>query len=401
MNYNVDKTEEFERLLREVNENRDNLPPANIIIAGVTGAGKSTLINAVFGEELARTGTGGAVTDHIQQYQKKGVPVRIWDTVGLELDETVTETTIANIKKIISDKNDNKEDRFDRIHAIWYCIQATGDRFQDTEVKFISDLKILGIPFIIVLTKCISKKQNDAFLGKAKEILAHNGLDVPIVKVLAQPWEVEIGDEVKTIPSKGLDELVNLTADKLPDFICESFIAAQKVEKEIKRREAEKVINKFCEAAKKSIFMQIPIINIFSINGKRNGIVGLFLEIGEIYNTQLDDDMIKHIYDQSIGEWKGKATLLINPFPNKTLKKAKEFFETRVIGQTGYENDDIFFKDVQMSTLLIAWAGYSWIESIEEYWDSLIKAQTKQEREDTIRKMVDKLKQYMSSQKTK
>ncbi|MDE6901514.1 MAG: hypothetical protein K2P22_02070, partial [Lachnospiraceae bacterium] len=31
------------------NLDQENLPTANIIIAGVTGSGKSTLINAVFG----------------------------------------------------------------------------------------------------------------------------------------------------------------------------------------------------------------------------------------------------------------------------------------------------------------------------------------------------------------
>ena len=35
------------------NLDQENLPTANIIIAGVTGSGKSTLINAVFGQGLA------------------------------------------------------------------------------------------------------------------------------------------------------------------------------------------------------------------------------------------------------------------------------------------------------------------------------------------------------------
>lgn len=386
---------EYEQIFKEVNENRGNLPPANIIIAGITGSGKSTLINSVFGEELAKTGTGGAVTDHIQFYKKDGVPVRIWDTVGLELDRNVTMTTIQNIRQIISDKTENKNDKFDRIHAIWYCIQATGDRFQDEEVKFIYELKKLGVPFIIVLTKCFSKKKNEAFEREAQGILREHDLDIPIVKVLAQPWEVDFDDETREIPSKGLEELINLTADKLPDFICESFIAAQKVEKEIKRRQAEEVIIRYCKAAKKSIGMKIPIFNVFQVKDKKKGIVALFKEIGMLYNTQLDDDMIDHIYDASIGEWKGKAAILLNPFPNKTYNMAQAFFNKKVIGQPGFENDDLEFTKFQMAAMLITWAGYSWIEAIEKHWDELIKAQTKQARDQTIKKMVEALKQYM------
>ena len=43
----------------QVNQYREEkLPTANIIVAGITGTGKSTLINAVFGENIAKTGVG-------------------------------------------------------------------------------------------------------------------------------------------------------------------------------------------------------------------------------------------------------------------------------------------------------------------------------------------------------
>ncbi|NLH69727.1 MAG: hypothetical protein GX454_06060, partial [Brooklawnia sp.] len=40
------------------------LPRYNLAVLGATGVGKSTLINAVFGEDLARTGIGAPVTQH-------------------------------------------------------------------------------------------------------------------------------------------------------------------------------------------------------------------------------------------------------------------------------------------------------------------------------------------------
>ena len=60
------------------NLDQENLPTANIIIAGVTGSGKSTLINAVFGQELARTGIGCPITDEIKKYTISEIPVCIW-----------------------------------------------------------------------------------------------------------------------------------------------------------------------------------------------------------------------------------------------------------------------------------------------------------------------------------
>ena len=54
-----------------------NLNTLNIIVAGKTGVGKSTLINSVFKEKLADTGMGKPVTTHMRKISKKGVPLAL------------------------------------------------------------------------------------------------------------------------------------------------------------------------------------------------------------------------------------------------------------------------------------------------------------------------------------
>ena len=66
-----------------------NLHTLNIIVAGKTGVGKSTLINAVFKDKLAETGMGKPVTTHMRKITKKGVPLAIYDTRGFELGKEV------------------------------------------------------------------------------------------------------------------------------------------------------------------------------------------------------------------------------------------------------------------------------------------------------------------------
>ena len=44
-----------------------NLNTLNIIVAGKTGVGKSTLINSVFRDKLAETGMGKPVTNHMRK----------------------------------------------------------------------------------------------------------------------------------------------------------------------------------------------------------------------------------------------------------------------------------------------------------------------------------------------
>lgn len=366
------------------------LPAANIIISGVSGSGKSTLINAIFGEELAKTGIGKPVTDHIEKYEKENAPVRIWDTVGFELKQSVTKNVISDIKQLISDKSQNKQDLFDRIHSIWYCIQSTGTKLQPMELQFIKELHGLGVPFIIVLTKCISRENDDKFAIVINSMLRENGVsDIPIVKVLAQDYEI---DEDMVVKHKGLDELVNVTTSKLPDFILQSFIAAQKVEKVIKRKPAEDIVLRYCKYAKEQIIMKIPIINLFAANSQ---LEKMFKEIGQMYNTYLSDDDIKKIYKNSIGEWSGKMWNLMIPFELPDMSKASQFFKKKVKDQPGFEGGNLNFDYWERSAKLITWAGYSWILSIEEFWDQLVEEKNEKIKEEIIDKMITRLKHYM------
>ena len=66
-----------------------NLKTLNIMIIGKTGVGKSTLVNEVFRDNIAATGIGSPVTQHMQKCTKKDVPLVIYDTKGFELERKV------------------------------------------------------------------------------------------------------------------------------------------------------------------------------------------------------------------------------------------------------------------------------------------------------------------------
>ena len=65
-----------------------DLKTLNIIVVGITGSGKSTLINCLFGENFAQEGFGSSITEQITKYSKPGLNLNIYDTPGFELSES-------------------------------------------------------------------------------------------------------------------------------------------------------------------------------------------------------------------------------------------------------------------------------------------------------------------------
>lgn len=160
-----------------INEKIQNLSTLNIIVAGKTGVGKSTLINAVFKDELAETGMGRPVTNHMRKITKKDIPLAIYDTRGFELgkdvQEDVKKEVFDTINKGLATKDINKA-----IHCIWYCINTASNRIEPEEIQWLRELsrenQVTQVPIIVVLTQSISKKNAE----KMRQMILDENLDI-------------------------------------------------------------------------------------------------------------------------------------------------------------------------------------------------------------------------------
>lgn len=72
-------------------------PIMNILLMGATGVGKSSLINALFGKEIAKAGVGKPITQHLEKYIDEQKGLILWDTKGIE--DKDYHDTMQSIKK--------------------------------------------------------------------------------------------------------------------------------------------------------------------------------------------------------------------------------------------------------------------------------------------------------------
>lgn len=211
-----------------------NLKTLNIMIIGKTGVGKSTLVNEVFRDNIAATGIGSPVTQHMQKCTKKDVPLVIYDTKGFELERKVQQEIKNELIEKIKEGRKSR-DINQAIHCIWYCVNACDDRFEPSEEQWIREFtkqnEEYQIPVIIILTKAYFK---DSAQALKKEIEARNLDVIKVLPVLAQDKE--------NYKAYGLDTLIEVMEQSLPDEMVDTLMSIQISNLALKQKKSQAAV---------------------------------------------------------------------------------------------------------------------------------------------------------------
>ncbi|MBQ9243328.1 MAG: DUF697 domain-containing protein [Proteobacteria bacterium] len=301
-----------EACIQAIADKVKNLNTLNIIVAGKTGVGKSTLINSIFREQLAQTGLGKPVTDHMRKITKEGVPLAIYDTRGFELgknaQEEVKTEILATIREGLAARDINKA-----IHCIWYCINTASNRIEDEEIAWLralaKDNQDTQVPVLIVLTQSFSKK---AAQDLKNRILDENLDVIQVVPVLASDFEV---DEDIVIKSFGLDILINVMAEALPEELRNTLQNVQIASLESKKRQAQAAVAAATAAAFGEGFSPIPIADCAVIIPTQ---VAMIASITAIFGLNINKSIIMGFVSSVLGT--GGTTLIGKTLAASLLK---------------------------------------------------------------------------------
>lgn len=211
----------------------------NLAVFGKTGAGKSTLVNAVFGRDVAETGMGRPITKGLDYYRHPDGFLGVYDSEGFETG-TSGDAILAGLERLVNERRSGNLN--EQIHAVWYVVRWSDRRFEGRQAEFVSALAAMGLPVLLVMTQVPTK--DHMVHPDAVELARYiEGLRLPTRpdgRVLLTNAK---RDDFTGSPVFGLQDLLDATYAVVPEAAENALTAAQVLDLERKRQAAKKIIN--------------------------------------------------------------------------------------------------------------------------------------------------------------
>jgi len=336
----------------------------NLAVIGGTGAGKSSLINAVFGREHAKVGKGLPVTSGVDYYHDESLG--IWDFEGFEIGsiKSPAESLRQNLKTISSKPAEQQ------IAVVWYCVLATADRLAQTDIDLIRELDAAGLPVILVVTKVHWTK--NPLTGKHKAptdveefrdwlenpIDKHGTrIEIPIQRVILT---AAVGRQGKGA-GHGLGELVTETLTLSPEDDKDAFRIAQRLNLPWKREMARPVIVAAATAAAATAAVPIPVADALALAPIQLAMMGRIAAIYDLeMKTMLSGSALAQMGVQVAGKALARSFIKLIPGAGNVINGSVAFALTTATGEGWMRlSEGVHTGAIDLRQVEDAWRDYS------------------------------------------
>lgn len=269
----------------------------NVLVIGNSGVGKSTLINAVLGEDRAETsfGTTGT-TKELKIYENDNVPFRLIDTVGFEPSFFKEQKAINAVKKwskeAASAKNQNEQ-----INVIWFCVDGTSRKLFDKTIKDLSKATGMwkSVPIVVAITKSYSVPDRSENIQMVNNAFASQKIEKNLKKVIPVVAETYTLNDTAFAPPEGISEIIDYTNELLPEGIkaAKKDIDAYKLSR--KRMMSQSMIGLAVSGASVVGAVPIPVADTMILTPLEVGLVSGISKIYEIGKNEKSNKFINSI----------------------------------------------------------------------------------------------------------
>ncbi|WP_407456715.1 GTPase [Fibrobacter sp.] len=231
-------SEEFaysqEKLDEELRKYQETFKKPNVLICGQTGAGKSSIVNFIFKDEVAKVSNGEPCTRDITLY--KNNLVNIYDSEGYELGKE------DYYKKMLFDEFLCKEnhkgiDGEESVHLVWYVVNGASKRFTPYDAELCHKIKSEKYKLCIILSQI--DQLDETQLNEMVQSVKKQTMDIVGVKCFRTSTDEsainardENGDKYTD-----WDELIEWSMDQMPEMCKDRFVSAMK--KGLKEKECQ------------------------------------------------------------------------------------------------------------------------------------------------------------------
>ena len=267
-NQNIENYDYEKDFLNKVEEEKKKYKRPNILICGYTGAGKTSIIQALLGKDLVPDNKiGHEANPMTQDYDRyENSYIEIWDSKGLEPDkgqDEFVERTKNHIRKIQENKNVDEH-----IHIFWYAISVGVGKVTGTDLKIINTFPKEST--LIIISKADLDKRNETVKAIKKRLIEDGNIAKNRI-ILTTDIE---GGKI------GIKELYENSLKIMPEAYKNAFEEAQRIN-------IEKAIQIKKEKDKKANYIILKYINEIRIYGDINKvnikISSMLAELSNLY----------------------------------------------------------------------------------------------------------------------